>query len=289
MLSIRRAGTSPPTTKGVRNKQVPELPEIETIVRGLRKLIVGYELTGVKICRADMVKEGRSLLRRTRGEKITGILRRGKYLIIQLSSGKQIIFHLGMTGRLIYSKPEAPLESHTHLRLCLSPGEVRFSCMRRFGNVRIFASAKKAEEALSALGPDALEIPLSDFKSLAQGRRQRIKALLLDQRKIAGLGNIYSDEALFRAGIHPERVAAGLSREEIKALHRAIRNILRQAIRHFGSSVSDYMRPDGSMGEFQYFHRVYGREGRPCGKCGAEIKRIKLGGRSTYFCPNCQR
>jgi len=284
---------------------MPELPEVETIVRSLRKLIVGYVLTEAKVYKADMVKEGRRLLRRSVGEKIIGVFRRGKYAVLKLSSGKHLLFHLGLTGRLICSKPEAPLERHTHLRLALSRAacapsptrgldrpadrEVRFSCLRRFGNVRLYASAKKAQEFLSALGPDALKISSSDFKSLTSGSRQRIKALLLDQRKIAGLGNIYSDEALFRAGIHPKRPAASLSQERIKALHRTIRATLRQAIRHFGSSVSDYMRPDGSVGEFQYFHRVYGREGKPCGKCGTGIKRTKLSGRSTYFCPNCQK
>ncbi|KPJ58129.1 MAG: hypothetical protein AMS15_09150 [Planctomycetes bacterium DG_23] len=268
---------------------MPELPEVETIVRALRKLIVGRSLSGVKVYRADIIKEGRSLIRRMGAEEIGEVWRRGKYVIIELSSGKHLLFHLGMTGRLIYSKPDAPLESHTHLRMALGKGEVRFSCQRRFGNVRLFGSRKGSEKFLSALGPDALEVSLSDFKSLLLRSKQKIKALLLDQRKIAGLGNIYSDEALFRAGIHPIRPAESLSQEEIKTLHRAIRNTLHKAIRHFGSSVSDYMRPDGSVGEFQYFHQVYRREGKPCGKCGALIKRMKFGGRSTYFCPNCQR
>jgi formamidopyrimidine-DNA glycosylase len=269
---------------------MPELPEVETITRALRKFIVGQKLAGVKVCRADMIKEGRSLIRRTRGDKITAVSRRGKYVIIELCSGKRLLFHLGMTGRLIYSKPQTLLENHTHLRLALGTGELRFSCQRRFGNVRIFGTDKKTEGFFSKrLGPDALEVSLSHFKSLVSGSKQRIKSLLLEQRKIAGLGNIYSDEALFRAGVHPQRPAASLSQEEIKALHRAIRNTLRNAIRHFGSSVSNYMRPDGSVGEFQYYHQVYRREEKPCGKCGARIRRIKFGGRSTYFCPNCQR
>jgi formamidopyrimidine-DNA glycosylase len=271
---------------------LPELPEVETIVRGLRERVQDLEFSDVQVrLRKCLRGSERSLLRSVRKRSVVGVERRGKNIVFRLSRGAVLYVHLGMSGRLRVVPGGAPLEKHTHLIFSFQdhPLELRFVDPRQFGRVFWEESAEGELSALSLLGPEPLGIPAHEFAERVRARRREIKPLLLDQHFLAGVGNIYADESLHRAGIHPRRKSDSLRKEVLFRLHRALREVLEEAIRKRGTSVRSYVDAAGSTGGFQGFLRVYGREGEPCRQCGRPIRREIVGGRSSFFCPHCQR
>lgn len=263
---------------------MPELPEVETLARALGPRLVGGRIRGVRILSSRIVLGSPArAAARLRGCGICGIRRRGKHLLIELEGGAVLAIHLGMTGSLRWNRAPGP---HTRVVFLLDRGRLLFDDPRQFGRIE---ACDGAPARLARLGPEAREISLAELRRRLSGRRARIKTLLLDQRVMAGLGNIYADEALFRAGIHPAVAAARLTAKQIRRLHRAIRRVLREAIAAGGSSVSDYVDADGRPGWFQFAHRVYQRTGLPCTRCGARIRRMVLSQRGTHYCPRCQR
>jgi formamidopyrimidine-DNA glycosylase len=273
---------------------MPELPEVETIVQGLKEKITGQRISRVtlnlsKIIRSDL----KEFLNSLPGQFIERVWRRGKFIIIDLSRDQSLIVHLGMTGQLTYVSSAAPLLKHTHLILQLENNDLyqlRYRDLRQFGYIRLADSDQlKDVESLTKLGPEPFELALEQFTHLIGVHRGRIKPLLLDQSLIAGLGNIYADEILYRAQIHPRQSADSLTTLQLKKLYHAMREVLVAAIEKGGSSVQDYVTSDGELGEYQLLHQVYHRQGQPCFRCGALIVRDKVGGRSTHYCPQCQR
>ena len=285
---------------------MPELPEVETVVRGLRATLPGRRILAVRLGKTDFIDDPAALGERLPGRRIVAVERIGKFIRVELapengsahpaqqppehSDGRlHLLVHLGMTGRLAVRSPDEPVAPHTHGFFQLDDGrELRYTDIRRFGRI-LLVSASGLPEFQSRLGQDALFISAREFRRQLASRRTRIKALLLDQKSLRGMGNIYADESLWRARIHPERLAAHLNAAEIARLHQAIRQVLRAAIKLGGSSISDFLDAEGKPGSYQMRHRVYGREGRKCFRCGALIHRIIVAGRSSHFCPRCQR
>ncbi|MCH7591173.1 MAG: bifunctional DNA-formamidopyrimidine glycosylase/DNA-(apurinic or apyrimidinic site) lyase [Planctomycetes bacterium] len=270
---------------------MPELPEAETIARELHTLMRGATLDRVTLRRRDIVHgDPRPLSRILPGRIVRGVRRRAKRVILDLDPHTELVFHLGMSGRLTLQPHDDPVEKHTHLRIRLrdSDQELRFRDPRRFGGVWcLTGSSRHVGKRLGPLGGEPLEMKPAAFRRLLQRRRQ-IKALLLDQRVIAGIGNIYCDEALHAANIHPVTQAAQLESSEAGRLLRAIKSTLNKAIRFNGTTLKDYRRADGTTGSFRQFHRVYDRKGKPCQTCETPIERIIAAGRSSFFCPRCQ-
>ena len=277
---------------------MPELPEAETIARRLHEELAGETLGRATVKRRDILYgDPRPLGRVVSNRRVRRVYRRAKRVIIELASGGSdaehvdLVFHLGMSGQLLLCDQDAPREAHTHLRIAImrTTRELRFRDPRRFGGVWILAGGKKhVGRRLGELGPEPLELSAKEFRSVLSRRRQ-IKALLLDQRCIAGLGNIYCDEALHAAGVHPLTRADDLGVDRSARLLRSIKTTLRSAIRFNGSTLMDYRTADGEAGEFQKHHRVYQRTGQPCKNCRTPIERIIAAGRSTFFCPRCQQ
>ena len=270
---------------------MPELPEVETIARGLAKRLRGQLIESVWLGSKPepLQSPAREIAAALESKRISNVRRAGKHIVFDLVStrdgegGAQWIVHLGMTGRLVVCPPDAEVAKHTHAIVRLSSGrELRFIDPRRFGRLKVMK-----EFAIS--GAEPLEIRQEEFAALFRKRRTPIKSALLNQNLLSGVGNIYADEALFRAGIRPRRRAASLSRDELARLCRALRQVLKQAIRLGGSTVSSYVDADGQEGSFQLRHRVYGRGGKPCLVCKTPIRRIVLAGRSSHYCPKCQR
>jgi formamidopyrimidine-DNA glycosylase len=269
---------------------MPELPEVETIVRDLREDISGRRISNVRFLTRSVWRKHVPSTQSLVGATIERLDRMGKNILIFLSNGRVLIVHLKMTGRLTFEKPSAPKKKHTHFILSLNGGELRFNDIRRFGYLDLVYSQKLGKVPyLARLGPDALKIGRQEFTELIRTRKRIIKALLLDQDLIAGMGNIYTDEALFRAGIHPKRVSSSLSVARAGKLHEAMIETLNLALSARGSTIDNYVGGRGTPGSFQDQHLVYGREGKPCPKCGRTIKRILVGGRSTHFCSHCQK
>lgn len=276
---------------------MPELPEVETVVRGLRASLPGRTVTDIRLGKTDFIDDPAALAERLPGAKILDVTRIGKFVCFELtrtgahSSGPQrfyLLVHLGMTGNLTLRHPADEIAPHTHVFFALDDGrELRYTDARRFGRMAILQEGALAEFR-DRLGSEPLLISLDEFRERLKSRRARIKALLLNQNVLRGMGNIYTDESLFRAGIHPARIAQNLSNVKFAALHRAIREVLRAAIRGRGSSISDYRDSEGNRGEFQLRHRVYQKEGKACVRCGEKIRRMIVAGRSSYFCPRCQ-
>lgn len=273
---------------------MPELPEVETIARGLRAVLPGRRILSVRLGKTDFIDDPAAIERELPGARIVAVRRLGKFLLLDLESSNEsphnfsLLIHLGMTGRLVTCDPEAPVPQHTHVFFALDNGrELRYTDVRRFGRIGILPQGQQ-EASLSSLGLDPLEASESQFVALLNDRRARIKALLLDQHVLRGIGNIYADESLWRARIHPMRLGANLTSEELRRLHRAVRDVLNEAIRLRGSSIADYVDSDGNLGGFQRRHRVYQREGKKCFRCGAVIRRAIVAGRSSHFCPRCQ-
>lgn len=276
---------------------MPELPEVETVANGVDSRVRGQRIESVWLSRH---KEPFKTPRPEMADALTGlrierVYREGKHIVFDLSGGgrkgkgdrensAQWIVHLGMTGRLLVSASEIPLPDHTHAVLGLSGGrELRFVDPRRFGRLALHRGS-----AFRGPGHEPLSISAADFVALFRGRKLSIKTALLNQKLLHGVGNIYADESLFRAGIRPDRIAGRLSRARLLRLHTALLEVLRKAIERGGSSVSDYVDADGVAGFFQLEHRVYGRTGEPCTVCSRPIRRIVLGGRGTHFCTHCQ-
>jgi len=274
---------------------MPELPEVETVARGLRAALPGRRILSVSLGKTDFIDDPTSLEQCLPGCRITAVRRHGKFLVLDLESASadnarpSLLIHLGMTGQLVVCPSEAPVTPHTHVFLPLDNGrELRYTDVRRFGRMRIVQDGEH-ESTLGQLGLDPLEATEQEFSAKLRGRRARIKALLLDQRVLRGMGNIYTDESLWRARIHPARLASTLKPRELRNLYRAVRAVLLEAIRLRGSSVSDYVDSDGQRGEFQLRHRVYQRADKKCFRCGTKIRRAIVAGRGTHFCPRCQR
>jgi len=224
------------------------------------------------------------------GRRFLAPRRRGKYLLLDTDPPGALLVHLGMSGRLMLVDPGVAHLPHTHVSLTLENGrELRFVDPRRFGRVFWEGGKKGKWVSLARLGPEPLEIPPSEFVARVRARRREIKPLLLDQHFLAGVGNIYADESLHRAGIHPRRKSDSLSGEALYRLHRAVQEVLKEAIGAGGSSVRSYVDSQGSAGGYQHSLRVYGREGDPCPACAARIVRKIVGGRSSFYCPRCQR
>jgi formamidopyrimidine-DNA glycosylase len=293
---------------------MPELPEVETIVRGLANRVAGDLIESVWLgSKPEPLKSAASdIVATLQDRRIAGVRRVGKHIVFDLerngvsprvaaakpkrrraalagtnavptSGAAQWIVHLGMTGRMLVCQPDAQIEKHTHAVVTLASGrELRFVDPRRFGRLSV-------SPGFAAAGLEPLEIQLEPFTKLFRGRKTPIKSGLLNQKLLSGVGNIYADESLFRAGVRPRRRAASLTREDLKMLYVSLQEVLKEAIALGGSSVADYVDADGEEGFFQLQHRVYGREGEPCLRCKAPIKRIVIAGRSSHYCPKCQK
>jgi formamidopyrimidine-DNA glycosylase len=263
---------------------VPELPEVETIARALGprlrgRRIVTAEFRCLRVLRGDPEATAAGLA----GRKVRGVRRHGKFIEIQLDGGRSFVVHLGMTGKLLMNGVPG---KHTHAILTLDKGALLYDDSRQFGRLELSAGLPAR---VQKLGPEPLEVTLAAFAERLRSRKAKLKALLLNQQFLRGIGNIYADEALFRAGIHPLAIAARLRPERIKKLHAAIRAVLGEAIAAGGSSVSDYVDVDGRQGSFQVQHNVYQKAGEPCPRCGGKIRRILVTQRGTHFCLRCQK
>jgi len=268
---------------------MPELPEVETIRRGLEKRILGKEVKRVEINTAKMVKQpspGR-FKKQVEGKIFEQAFRRGKYIILVLSSGNKIVVHLKMSGQLIYGKRDIK----SRVSFLLSDGRyLNINDTRHLGEIRLVENWMKVP-SIAKMGMEPLEENFTPkvFGEMLTKRRAKIKPLLMNQEFLAGVGNIYAQEALFRAGIHPERQAHKLKRDEVKSLFSEIKKVLQEAIDYRGSSLSNYVDAEGRSGSFHSHLRVYGRGGEPCVRCKMPLKFIKLAGRGTCFCPKCQK
>ena len=273
---------------------MPELPEVETVARGLREVLPGRRVVSVRLGKTDFIDDPAALERDLPGGTFARIRRLGKYLLLDLEPRKtpaeesSLLIHLGMTGQISVCPPETPVELHTHVFLALDDGrELRYNDVRRFGRMALLGNGAH-ERVLGGLGVEPLEVSEAEFRTRIQARKARIKAVLLNQSVLRGIGNIYADESLWRAKIHPEKIGARLKDDELRRLYRAVQHILREAIRLRGSSISDYVDLDGGRGEFQQKHRAYQHDGKKCFRCSTIIRRIIVAGRSTHFCPQCQ-
>jgi formamidopyrimidine-DNA glycosylase len=270
---------------------VPELPEVQTVVNTLSPRLTGGTFARVAHVRPDIVRpRGFDLPAALTGRTVSSITRRGKRIVILLDDGNALYFHLGMTGQMTIARPNAPIEPHTHFIADLSSkNQLRFRDPRRFGGIFWLGQDPAARDDDGRMGPEPLTMTPMQLATKLSATKRAIKNALMDQRVVAGLGNIYVDESLYAAGIHPQRRADRLKGDEIVRLNKAIKVTLKRAIRHRGSSLRDYVDADGEKGGFQNLHRVYAREDKPCATCKTPIKRIVLGGRSTHWCPTCQR
>ena len=286
---------------------MPELPEVETIARGLHKRVAGDTIESVWLgSKPQTMKsppaEIAATLDRTR---ISAVRRMGKHIVFDLERNgagptsttkkskekkvpglrSQWIVHLGMTGRMVVCEPEAVIVKHTHAIAKLGSGrELRFIDPRRFGRLSVHT-----EGDFEAGGVEPLEVERDQFVTLFRGRKTPIKSALLNQKLLRGVGNIYADESLFRAGLRPRRRASTITTAQLELLQKSVQKVLKEAIRLGGSSISDYVDADGEEGFFQLRHRVYGREGEPCLVCKTPIKRVVIVGRSSHYCPQCQK
>jgi formamidopyrimidine-DNA glycosylase len=263
---------------------MPELPEVETVTRSIAPLvgrrIVTAEFRCLRILRGG---DPDQMSARLQGRRIAGVKRYGKFILVSLDGGGYLVIHLGMTGRLLLGGPAG---KHTHAILTLDRGVLLYDDSRQFGCLQY---SEDFPRRVGKLGPEPLEISYEDFAKALKRRKTRIKALLLNQGFVRGVGNIYADEALFRAGIHPLAIAARLRGERPRKLFDAVVEVLTEAIAAGGSSISDYVDAEGRKGFFQLSHRVYQRAGEPCVACGTPIRRVLVAQRSSHFCPKCQK
>jgi formamidopyrimidine-DNA glycosylase len=287
---------------------MPELPEVETVARGLRQSVLGRRILSVTLGKTDFIDDPVALEQHLPGRQIAAVERYGKFMLLRLmppagvggsgsasigatngdGASASLLVHLGMTGHIAPHPASQPCEKHTHACFLLDDGrELRYTDARRFGRMAYLEEVALQEE-LHGLGADPLAVSAEEFVARIRARRARIKALLLDQGVLRGVGNIYADESLWRAKIHPARLGARLTRKQAEALHHALRAILEKAIAMRGSSISDFLDAEGEPGEYQRRHRAYGREGKRCYRCGKPIRRAIVAGRSSYFCPRCQ-
>lgn len=266
---------------------MPELPEVETVKRELEKAVVGKKILEVCVHHPKVIRQPSpdKFKKGLAGAKIKKVLRKAKVLILELSNGKALVIHLKMTGQLIY--PGGGKNSRVNFRL--SDGKkLDFNDQRLFAELRLLDDWRSLK-FIRQLGPEPFGLSEERFKAMLDRKKTKIKPLLLDQTFISGIGNLYAAEALFRARINPSRAANSLSEKEKAALFKEIKQTLSEAIKYKGSSVDQYVRLSGRAGGYLKYHKVYGRQGKPCPVCGTAIKRIALAGRGTYFCPKCQR
>jgi len=300
---------------------MPELPEVETIARGLDKRIAGDTIESVWLgSKPQPLKSSAAEIAAVlEHSRISRVRRVGKHIVFDLELSKshvsktarrgapvqaespgapgsetrdqaQWIVHLGMTGQLLIASPSTETAKHTHAVLKLDSGrELRFVDPRRFGRLAVVRMDSQNGAGFTAPGDEPLDSRIERFVELFRHRKTPIKSALLNQKLLSGVGNIYADESLFRAGVRPRRRASSLTRSELQKLHAGLLKVLRQAIKLGGSSVSDYVDAEGRPGFFQLKHRVYGREGKPCYVCGTPIKRVIIAGRSSHYCPHCQK
>jgi formamidopyrimidine-DNA glycosylase len=263
---------------------VPELPEVETITRSLEPRLRGRRIVSAEFrCRRVLHGDPDETAAGLAGRKVRAVRRHGKFIEIALDGGRSFVVHLGMTGKLLLNGVPG---RHTHAILTLDRGTLLYDDSRQFGRLEL---SDGLPARVRKLGPEPLEASLAEFVARLKGRKTAIKSLLLNQKFLRGIGNIYADESLYRAGIHPLASAGRLRPDRVKRLRDAIKEVLREAIAAGGSSVSDYVDVDGRQGSFQARHNVYQRHGEPCVKCGAPIRRILVVQRGTHFCARCQR
>ncbi len=272
---------------------MPELPEVETVARGLQREVAGRRVISVTLGKTDFMDNPGEIERLLPGAEIRKVERYGKFMLLRLQ-GKELagetalLVHLGMTGAMMPKAVNESQAKHTHLVALLDDGrELRYVDPRRFGRIAMLRG-EALEQELVRFGADPLEVTREEFVRRIRERRSRIKALLLDQQVLRGVGNIYADESLWKAKIHPAEMGARIPEVRLEKLYRALRGILEKAIALRGSTIADFMDADGAAGEYQLHHRVYGREGKACPRCRTTIRRIIVAGRSSYFCPNCQ-
>jgi formamidopyrimidine-DNA glycosylase len=291
---------------------MPELPEVETIARGLNSRVAGDVIESIWLgSKPEPLKSSaREIVAALESKRIAGVRRVGKHIVFDLENGgragiakktkvrskparartpaptsstAQWIVHLGMTGRMLVCPPEEEIAKHTHAIARLASGrELRFVDPRRFGRLSV-------SNGFAAPGSEPLDVELARFMTLFHGRKTPIKSALLNQNLLSGVGNIYADESLFRARVRPRRRATSLTRDDLGRLYQAVQEVLKEAIALGGSSISDYVDSDGEEGFFQLQHRVYGREGEPCLVCKTSVKRVVIAGRSAHYCPKCQK
>lgn len=277
---------------------MPELPEVETVVRDLRPLLVGRRLITVEVGREKLRSPWKPVWQETlRGREVRAVDRRGKWILIELDGGPFLVVHLGMTGQLTVAAGAEPRRDHTHLVFGLErgspggdPAELRFRDVRRFGSGRVFAdrAALDAFFETSGLGPEPFALTPRYWRDQLAGARRCLKAILLDQQVVAGVGNIYADESLFEAKLHPTRLGKDLTPAEVGRLAAAVKKVLTRAIERRGSTIRNYIGGSGLEGGYQREFRVYGRFEQPCPRCQSLIGRSRLAGRSSHFCPTCQ-
>jgi formamidopyrimidine-DNA glycosylase len=271
---------------------MPELPEVETIRQGLSQLIIGKKILKVS---TDSPKQVQPSLARVKkaivGATIRKVERRAKLLLIFLSNKKILAIHLKLTGRLLVRKKGAKEDSWQHVIIFLSDNkELRLADLRKFGWIRVIKNKKELKKLLSEFGPEPLDdLDLETFKKILNSTKRAVKIVLMDQKKIAGVGNIYANDALFLAKIDPRRPANEITNQEAKKLLRAVEKVLRAGIKHRGASDQHYLDALGRKGSYQEHFLTYNRKGKKCLDCSNKIKKIKLGGRGTFYCPNCQK
>ncbi|MDP2720984.1 MAG: bifunctional DNA-formamidopyrimidine glycosylase/DNA-(apurinic or apyrimidinic site) lyase [bacterium] len=269
---------------------MPELPEVETIKNDLLKKVVGSQITSVSYTSEGqklISKAGQDLTDLLPGNKIKSIERKAKYLVLELSGGKKLIFHLKLTGRILVRNGSNPNDEFVRLVLALNDGrEIRFADRNGFGEVKLIGAGEEVDQDL---GPDPFEVSVQQFNLLInQTGKETIKETLLDQKTISGVGNIYADEALYLAGINPFRSPRALSTNETAKLLDSIKQVLNEGIKHRGTTIDSYRDTDGRPGTHQFHLLVYGKAGKPCKKCATRIEYTEIKGRRTHFCPNCQ-
>jgi formamidopyrimidine-DNA glycosylase len=276
---------------------MPELPEVETVANGVHARVAGDTIVSIWFSAkpAPFKTAPAALAEALEGRTLARVRRVGKHIVADLAEPDgtvkaEWIIHLGMTGRLLVSQADVPMPPHTHAAVSLASGrELRFVDARRFGRLDLRRLDTDRAESFTGPGSEPLQISAGDFIELFRGRKLAIKAALLNQSLLHGVGNIYADESLHRAGIRPSLAAGKVSKPRLRRLHAELQLVLRQAIALGGSSVSDYVDADGVRGFFQLEHRVYSRSGQPCLACGTPIRRTIIGGRSTHSCPHCQK
>ena len=273
---------------------MPELPEVETVVRDLRPLLMGRRIISIESGRKALRKPWKkqwntTLLQQT----INAVERRGKWIVCHLDGERRLVFHLGMSGQLTIMDADAQRESHTHLIFGLDGDgrQLRFRDPRRFGSATLYAMNADLEQFFvrADLGPEPFTLDPAYWRRQLAKTARSLKAVLLDQRVVAGVGNIYADETLYQAKLHPTILGRKLNASAANRLRRAIATVLTRAIDRRGSSIRNYVGGEGLQGNYQREFRVYGRTGEPCPRCGTKIERIRLAGRSTHFCPHCQK
>jgi len=272
---------------------LPELPEVETVVREIRAPLVGRRFARVRAGKLALRKPWQPAWAKIlTGSRVTAVTRRGKWIVIEIERNRYLVVHLGMTGQFTVTHADAPIAAHTHFVIGLDNGaELRYRDVRRFGSLTLYAGRAELDASFESagLGPEPFGLDRKYWRDSLARTARSLKAVLLDQRVVAGVGNIYADESLFRAKLHPALIGKTLTPAASDRLRKAIEGVLTFAIERRGSSIRDYIGGSGERGSFQNEFKVYGQTGKPCPRCKTPISRIRLAGRSTHFCPKCQR